>query len=209
VADAAAAHDPPKVRRARRKRFLLLAALLVAAAGIALGALLARGDGVRRGGPLACSGCYPILEGLPLDLGRAGTEGTAVILNRGDQDAILDAVTYERLTAGLRMLAPLALRVGDYGGPGLVVGLARSFPPKRARGIARPLRGFVVHPYRTRDEAVELLNGFQPLRRGVLGYQELSIHYHVGGRQYVARYPMALVICSPEASYPKSCPSEH
>ena len=70
------------------------------------------------------------------------------------------------------------------------------------------MKGFVVHPYRGYEEAVELLNGFRPARQGVLGYRALFVHYHVGGKRYVARYPMALVVCAPEASYPHSCPEE-
>jgi hypothetical protein len=178
---------------------------MAAVVGIVLGIVLASRNGVRHGGPLSCGGCGTIVEGMPLDTRRAGTEGTVVLLNRGDRDAVLDAVTYDRLTPGLDILGPVALRVGDYPGPGLVAGLARSYPPRRARGITRPLPGFVVHPYRSYDEAVEVLTGFRPLRRGVFGYRALDIHYHVGGRRYVARYPAALVICAPEAKYNASC----
>lgn len=193
--------------RAGRKPLALLAAIAASVAAAVVGVVLARGDGARHGGPLACDGCDEILEGLPLDLGRSGTEGSGVILNRGEDDAVLDAVTYERLTPGLRILDPLALRIGDYAGPGLAAGLVRSYPPRRTRRSARPLRGFVVHPYRNHDDAVELLNGFRPIRRGVFGYRALFIHYHAGGKRYVARYPMALVVCTPEANY-RRCPPE-
>lgn len=191
--------------RAGRRRLLLLAALVAAAAGVVVGVVVASRDGVQHGGPLSCARCYSIREGMPLDTGRAGTEGAVVILNRGDRDAVLDAVSYEGLTPGLRILGPLALRVGDYAGPGLVAGLARSYPPRRARGIVRPARGFMVHPLRNQDEAVELLTGFRPLRPGVFGYRALDLHYHVGGKRYVAQYPFELVICAPEARYDASC----
>jgi len=192
--------------RARRRRLLLLATLLVAAAAVVVGVLIGLRDGVRHGGPLACGRCDYIVEGMPLDVHRSGTEGSVVLENRGDRDAVLDAVTYERLTPGLRMLGPLALRVGDHRGPGpALTGLARSYPPRRARAIARPLGGFVVRPYRRFEEGVELLNGFRPLRPGVFGYRALFVHYHVHGQRYVARYPFKLVICAPESKYNGSC----
>jgi hypothetical protein len=140
-----------------------------------------------------------------MELGQSGTSGLPVILNHGMANAVLDAVTYERLAPGLRILTPLALRVGDYQGSGLVAGLARSYPPTRGRGITRPLSGFVVHPYRNPDDAAELLIGFRVLRPGVFGYRALFIHYHVGGKRYVARYPLALAVCAPEAKYVATC----
>src|SRR5204862_7196075 len=167
-----------------RRRLLPPGALAAVAIAIGVEVVLASRDGVRHGGPLACGGCDAIVEGMPLDTRRAGTEGVLVLMNRGDQDAVLDAITYERLTPGLRILGQLALRVGDFRGPGAVTGLARSYPPSGARGITRPVRGFVVHPYRNYEEAVELLTGFRPLHPGVFGYRALFIHYHVGGTSY-------------------------
>jgi hypothetical protein len=206
VADTKPATAPAAERaRAWRRRLLLLAALAAAAIGVVAGVVLASRDGVRHGGPLSCARCASILEGMPLDVHRAGTEGAVVVLNRGKRDAALEGITYERLTPGLRILGPLALRVGDYRGPGLVAGLARAYPPRTARGITRPVRGFVVHPYRRHGDAVEVLTGFTPLRPGVFGYRALAIRYHIGRRRYVARYPFALVVCAPEASYDSSC----
>ena len=198
---------PAAVRvRAGRRRLLLLAAPLVAATAVVVGVVIVLRDDVRHGGPLACGRCDYIVEGMPLDVHRSGTEGSVVLENRGDRDAVLDAVTYERLTSGLRILGPLALRVGDHKGRASVLtGLARGYPPPQAHAIARPLRGFVVHPYRRYEEAVELLNGFRPLRPGVFGYRALFVHYHVHGQRYVARYPFKLVICAPESKYNGRC----
>lgn len=188
---------------ARRKRLVAVVAL---AALVAAGLLLLLGDGVRQGGPLACVDCASIGDSLPLDVGRDGTTGEAVLLNHGRQDAVLARVTFERLTTGVKILGPLALRLGDKAGPGLAAGLAVGFPPARAQGKARPVRGFVVHPYRSYDEAVELLVGFRPLSEGIHGYRAILIHYHVGGTRYVARYPVSTTVCAPEEKYTGRCP---
>jgi hypothetical protein len=205
VADAEPATSAAAASTRARRRPLLLAALAAAAVGVVIGVVLASGDGVRHGGPLACGRCDIVVQGMPLDTRRAGTEGVLVLMNRGDKDAVLDALTYERLTPGLRILGQLALRVGDFRPGGTVIGLARTYPPRSARGISRPVRRFVVHPYRRYGEGVELLTGFRPLHPGVFGYRALDIHYHVGGKRYVAQYPFALVICAPEAKYKSSC----
>ena len=138
---------------------------------------------------------------MAIDVGHPGTNGVPMLLNHGSDDATLDAVTFEGLTRGLDILGPLALRIGDYVGPGQAAGVIRGYPPQHTRGDARPVSGFVVHPYRNRDEAVELLIGFRPRRAGAFSYRSLAVHYHVGAHGYVARYPISLTICAPFADY--------
>jgi hypothetical protein len=162
--------------------------------------VVARG-GEKEGGPLACGDCAVVESGMGLDVGRAGTYGVDVLENRGDEPAVLDRISFEGRSRGLEILAPLAMRVGDYRGVGLAAGLIRGFPPARVRGAAKPVAGFVVDPYRGRDDAVELLIGVRPRRAGTLSYRAIRLHYHVGHTRYAARFTTALKICAPEARY--------
>jgi len=186
----------------RRRRLTLVAAGAALAAAVAVIAVVLIHMGGEDGeGPLGCGGCDYIFTSLPIDVGHPGTNGVPMLLNHGSEDATLDAVTFEGLTRGLDILGPLALRIGDYVGPGEAAGVIRGYPPQHTRGDARPVSGFVVHPYRNRDEAVELLIGFRPRRAGAFSYRSLVVHYHVGAHGYVARYPISLTICAPFAAY--------
>jgi hypothetical protein len=190
------------VSASRRRRLAFAAAGAALAVGLAVIAIaFLRPGGDRGEGPLGCGGCDDIFTSLPIDVGHRGTNGVPILLNHGSEDAILDAVTFVGLTRGLDILGPLALRIGDYAGPGQAAGVIRGYPPPRTRASARPVDGFVVHPYRNRDEAVELLIGFRPRRAGAFSYRSLLVHYHAGGHGYVARYPVSLTICAPFAAY--------
>lgn len=186
----------------RRRRLTLVAvgAVLVTAVALAAG-VFAWGDRQHGEGPLGCGSCDYIFTSMAIDVGHRGTNGVPILLNHGSEDATLDAVTFDGLTRGLNILGPLALRIGDYVGPGQAAGVIRGYPPSHTRGVARPVAGFVVHPYRNRDEAVELLIGFRPRRAGAFSYRSLLVHYHVGGHGYVALYPISLTICAPFAAY--------
>jgi hypothetical protein len=184
----------------RRRTLLAVGAALAVAVAVTVFIVVHRPGGGGEG-PLGCGGCDYIFTSLPIDVGHPGTNGVPVLLNHGSKDARLDAVTFDGLTRGLEILGPLALRIGDYLGPGLAAGVIRGYPPAHTRGNARPVAGFVVHPYRNRDEAVELLIGFRPRRAGAFSYRSLRVHYHVGGHEYVARYPISLTICAPFAAY--------
>jgi hypothetical protein len=186
--------------RRRRRTLVAVGAALAVAVGV-FAVFFARGRAHGGEGPLGCGGCDYIFTSLPIDVGHVGTNGVPVLLNHGSGDATLDAVTFDGLTRGLEILGPLALRIGDYVGPGLAAGVMRGYPPAHTAGDARPVAGFVVHPYRNRDEAVELLIGFRPRRAGAFSYRSLLVHYHVGGHGYVARYPISLTICAPFAAY--------
>lgn len=186
----------------RRRRLTYVAVGAALAAAVAVSAVVvARGGGDRGEGPLGCGGCDYIYTSMAIDIRHRGTNGVPVLLNHGGDDAVLDGLTFVGLTRGLQILGPLALRIGDYVGPGLAAGVIRGYPPAHTRAVARPVAGFVVHPYRNRKEAVELLIGFRPRRAGAFSYRELLVHYHVGGRRYVARYPISLTICAPFHAY--------
>jgi hypothetical protein len=191
----------------RRRLGLWVAASAVAAVAAAILVAFLRAGGVGQGGPLACTECPVVVSGMGMDFGDVGTYGVDFLENRGDETAILDRVSFQERSPGLQIFGPLALRIGDYRGIGGAAGLIRQFPPPHVDGAARSLAGFPVRPYHRPDDAVELLIGFRPLRKGTLTYRAIRVHYHVGGSRYVATFATALRICTPQARYRrlKSC----
>jgi hypothetical protein len=194
--------------RPLRRRTSAAAAVAAVVAATAVAVAVLRDGGVREGGPLACTECPLALSSMGMDLGKVGTYGIDILQNRGDETAVLDGVTFQERSRGLQILGPLALRIGDYRGPGgAAAGLIRQFPPPHVGRDARPVAGFPVHPFHRREEAVELLIGFRPRRTGTLRYRSIRVHYHVGGTRYVATFTTALRICAPLSRYLrlKSC----
>ena len=183
------------------KARLTSAAVVALAAAAALAFALKRSHGIHHGGPLACSGCGTIGSAIPVDIRRSATVGTDVVINRGDKNAVLEGIAFDELTPGVEILGPLALRIGDYRGRGLAAGAILGFPPPLTRGVARPVRGFVVHPHRSRDDDVELLIGLRPRRRGAFHYRSYTLHYHVGHTRYAAPYPSSMTVCAPRTAF--------
>lgn len=177
----------------------LLPAIAATIAAVLVVIVSTRDRVVSRGGPLGCEQCDSVLNGIPVDPDASGTTGT-ILENHGNTVAVLDGVSFEHRSRGLAILGPLALRAGDYVGPGLI-GIVLGYPPPRTRAVAKPVAGFPVRPSRSANDAVELLVGFRPLRAGRLGYDAVWVHYHVGGKKYLTRYPTALLVCAPAASY--------
>ena len=152
---------------------------------------------VIRGGPLADPGAA-MAEGALMHVGEEGTYGVETIENHGRQVAVLDRIAFVGLTPDLQILGPLALHVRTRPGrPALVAGLVRTFPPPHEGATLHPVDGFRVRPWRSWKDTAELLIGFRPLRKGVLGYRALELHYHVGDRGYVATFPDPLTVCTP------------
>jgi hypothetical protein len=183
----------------RRRVWWLLAVIAATVGAVAVVLVSTRDHAVSRGGPLGCEQCDSVLSGLPVDPEASGTTGT-ILENHGNAVAVLDSVSFERRSRDLAILGPLALRAGDYAGPGLI-GIVLGYPPPRTKGVAKAVAGFPVRPSRSANDAVELLVGFRPLRAGKLGYDAVWVHYHVGGKKYLTRYPTALLVCAPAARY--------
>lgn len=189
--------EPPR----KRTIWLVVAAAVLLLGAVAVAAAVVGHSGPSADGPLTCRECASIASSVPLDVGKTGTYGIVVVRNLGSKTAVLDRIAYRRLTPGLETLPALALRVGDYRGPGLVSGLALSFPPPGAAGVAKRLPGFPVEPHRTQKDDVEVLLGFRPQHQGVFTYDAVDVYYHVEKRRFVSTYPVALKVCAPAAPF--------
>jgi hypothetical protein len=166
------------------------AVVVLAAVGVVLVlALRGGGDGLTRGGPLACADCNTDVS-MPLDVGALGTFGAANLENHGKVPAVLERVAYLHRTRGLLLLGPLVAR-----NPG--VGLIREFPPHDLKGKLRNLRGFRVPPYHRVEDDVDVLVGVSPLREGSLSYAGLDVYYRVGKRHYVTTFDFGVRVCAP------------
>jgi hypothetical protein len=171
---------------------------------LGLAALAAAGcgsGGPIRGGPLAENGVR-MGESVLMDAGKTGTYGAETLANHGATDAVLDRVEFLERTSGLEIIGPLVMHVRTKPGvPALATGMIRQYPPPHEGATLRRISGFRVAPHRSWKDDVELLIGFRAHRSGVLSYRGFEVHYHVGKKRYVARFPDPLVVCVPR-SYP-------
>jgi hypothetical protein len=179
----------------------IVAAVVLGGLVVAAVAVLAPADDsaepMIRGGPLADPGAN-MAEAALMHVGEEGTYGIETIENHGRQVAVLDRVAFVGLTPGLQILGPLALHVRTRPGrPALVAGLVRAFPPPHQGATLHPVDGFRVRPWRSWKDTAELLIGFRALRKGILGYRALELHYHVGDRRFVTTFHDPLTVCTP------------
>jgi len=167
------------------------AALVVLAVGTVLlvVALTRGGDGITRGGPLACQDCNTDVS-MPLDVDALGTFGAANLENRARVPAVLERVSHLNRMPGLLLLGPLAAQNSG-------VGLIREFPPHDLKGKLHNLPGYRVPPYHGPADDVDILVGVSPLREGSLSYSGLEVYYRVGRRHYVTTFDFGVRVCAP------------
>ena len=154
-----------------------------------------------RGGPLAEPGVR-MGESVVMDVGKAGTYGVETLVNHGRKDVVLDRIVFVDRAPGLEIIGPLVMHVRTAPGvPALATGLIRQWPPPHKGATLHPIAGFRIAPHRTWKDDAELLIGFRAHRGGLLSYRAFEVHYHLGNKRYVARFPDPLVVCVPR-SYP-------
>jgi hypothetical protein len=137
-----------------------------------------------------------------MDIGQTGTYGVETLANHGREDVVLDRIVFLRRTRGLELIGPLVMHVRTQPGmPALATGLIRRYPPPHEGAKLHQVSGFRIRPHRSWKDDVELLIGFRAHREGLLSYRAYEVHYHVGKKRYVARFPDPLVVCVPR-SYP-------
>ena len=154
-----------------------------------------------RGGPLAEHGAR-MGEAVLMDIGKTGTYGAETLANHGHEEVVLDRIGFVDQTPGLEIIGPLVMHVRTTPGvPALATGLIRQYPPSHEGATLHRISGFRIAPHRSWKDDVELLIGFRAHRVGVSSYRAFEVHYHVGGKRYVARFPDPLTVCVPR-SYP-------
>ena len=173
------------------RRYLSAVAILVLAG-------CSRGGPVR-GGPLAQPGLR-MGESVVMKVGQTGTYGAETIANRGRVPAVLERIVFLDRAPGLEIVGPLVMHVRTGPGvPALATGLIRQYPPPHEGATLHPVAGFRISPHRSWRDDVELLIGFRAHRTGVLSYRGFELHYRVGDKRYVARYPDPLTVCTPRS----------
>jgi hypothetical protein len=197
----------PVSRKPGRRALALIGGTLAVAGVTASVLILTQGGGgdVRVGGPLACGSEDCGAGGsIPVDVGKPVTTGYLVLQNRTNRPAVLDRLTLVGRPPQLNVVGVYAVRVGDnrYGG---IPGLVRGFPPPGIGPKIRPLAGTIVSHSRTFKDAVIVLVGLRPTRKGSYAYDGLRLNYHVGKTRYVTSYAYAVRVCAPYMSV-KNCP---
>jgi hypothetical protein len=152
-----------------------------------------------RGGPLAEPGVR-MAESVLMDVGKTGTYGVETLANHGDEAVVLDRIVFLDLAHGLEIIGPLVMHVRTQPGvPALAIGMIRQWPPPHQGATLHPVAGFRISPHRSWKDDVELLIGFRAHRSGVLSYRAFEVHYHVGNKRYITRFPDPLTICVPRS----------
>jgi hypothetical protein len=161
--------------------------------------------GERAGGPLACRSCSASAS-LPVPIGGSATYGFLVLENHGSAPAVLDRLSFENRSHGLRIRGVMVMRVGDKpGGPGLAAGFVDGFPPAGVARALQELHGSRIEPFRKWPDAVEVLIGLQAPRAGSFSFDGLKLHYRVNGQRYLARFDLPTLICASSAGSSRPC----
>ncbi len=114
--------------------------------------------------------------------------GNAVLVNRGDRDAVLTSVKLVGALPGT------GLRAARAAGPKRESGLVAGGEVRRYRQTdVHPLDGMRVPPRQPRG--VEVLADLTTGREGRFGYRDLEVTYEVGGREHTVRTGSAFAIC--------------
>ena len=141
-----------------------------------------------------------------MDAGKTGTYGMEILANHGQAEVILDRIDFLHRSPGLEIIGPLVMHLRTRPGvPALATGLIRQYPPPHEGATLHPVAGFRISPHRSWKDDVELLIGFRAHRAGLLSYRAFEIHYHVGDRRFVTRFPDSLAVCVPRSFPLRRC----
>jgi hypothetical protein len=177
----APAADRTSRPRALRARPVAWAA--VAAAVVAAGLWIIRGDGEPSPGPLDSREVSSL--GIGRWVGETFGYGLPIVFNRGNEVAVLDRIELVDPPAGLRVLETQVAGTRRRGSLASTVG-----PPEREIGDLHPVRGHRVPPIGTRDgdRGVELVFTLRADEPGRYAFTRIAVAYRVGsGRANTAR----------------------
>jgi hypothetical protein len=172
-------------------------ALALVAAGVVLAIVLAGDDD---GGPVRSTDRNAL--SFSRRAGTTFTYGQPVVVNTGDEEAVLRRATLASPTPGL---TTQAVRVG---GPRRVFNLPDGdWPPKDARRLdLHPLAGFRLAP-QDRPEGkmgAELVFALRAGRPGRYAARGVELEYTVGDHRYTQLVPTAMAVCVGGATGPLS-----
>jgi len=145
-------------------------------------------------------------ESVLMDVGKTGTWGAETLANHGHEEVVLDRIEFLDRTPGLELIGPLVMHVRTAPGvSALATGMIRQYPPPHEGATLHTVRGFRIAPHRSWKDDVELLIGFRAHRAAVSSYRAFEVHYHVGDKRYVARFPDPLAVCVPRSFPLRRC----
>lgn len=193
----------------RSQVFAVLGVLVIGGAGL----MLALRDSGLGDGPLDAG--FPGAYGQGLELGDAYTAGQVILLNEGDEPAVIERVRVLGVTDGIEVLGIHTRRVpGTDGELGTFIG-AVGFPPQGY--VTRPLAEQNVVPVPTEfteggspAAGLELAIGVRATQPGVGRARGVEITYRVGGKRYREEINAGIYLCAPAADFTEdeSCPGE-
>ncbi|MGH9000743.1 MAG: hypothetical protein ACRDY7_15295 [Acidimicrobiia bacterium] len=189
----------------------VLVFVLVVTAMAATGAVYALRDRPPGNGPLegALLGTY----GQLLEIGAPYSAGHVLLLNDGDEPAVLEHVRLLGATGGIEFLG---VRTRPWPGPddpGTFIGDV-GFPPENfiTKPIAEQHVVAVAKQFNVDgdpDDGLELAIGVTATRPGVARSRAVEVTYRVGDTRYREEYPATIYLCAPAEAFPgDTCPGD-
>jgi hypothetical protein len=172
-----------------RRAALALGAAVVAVAP--LGWLGYREFAPSTPGPLASDVAESL--GIQRRIGETFTYGLPVVINSGDEPAVLERIEPVDPTPGLRLLHT---RIGGSKREFFYFASGRWPDPSRFTDL-HPVAGFVVHPKDVRgwERGAELIFVMRADAPGRYEFDAVAVEYRVGGREHRAVLEIGLGVC--------------
>jgi hypothetical protein len=165
------------------------------AIGVAVAALLGwwayRSYGPPTPGPLASDVAESL--GIQRRVGETFTYGLPVVVNAGDEPAVLERIAPVDPTPGLELLHT---RISGSDRKFRSFASGRWPDPSRFTDL-HPVRGFVVHPEHVRgwDRGAELIFVMRAGSPGRYKFKAVAVEYRVGSREHRAVLDIGLGVC--------------
>lgn len=163
-------------------------------------------------GPLS-AGTASLVTGMRPAVGDEVSIGHTLLLNYGDQPAVIEQVRLLGVTDGLELLGVFTRPVPDEHDQGMFLGEFGFPPPKWP---SKPLAEQNVVPVPTTfsetgdpAEGLELVIGVRATRPGVARARAVEFTYRVGDRRYREEYQGSIYLCAPGERYQgDACPGD-
>jgi hypothetical protein len=142
-------------------------------------------------GPLANDAAESL--GIQRRVGETFTYGLPVVINSGDEPAVLERIKPVDPTPGLRVVQT---RINGSERRYFYFSSGRWPDPERFTDL-HPVAGFVVHPEDVKgwDRGAELIFVLRADRPGRYKFKAVAVEYRVGGREHRAVLDIGLGVC--------------